>query len=103
MKGISKQRGGKVISEVISFNDTEYVDEFCERLSDIIVKKLTKEYPDKTVLIVCCTMDIPYTSSDWKLLESKIRNKIINDKFIEIFIYDSTAERFFTIVKANHY
>ena len=103
VKGISKQRDGKVISEVISFNDTEYVDEFCERLFDIIVTKLTKEYPDKTVLIVCCTMDILYTSNDWKLLESKIRNKIINDKFIEIFIYDSTAEHFFTIIKANHY
>ena len=60
-----------------------------------------KNYPDKTVLIVCCTLDMLFTSSDWELLESKIRSEIRNDIFIEIFIYDSTSERFFTIEKMN--
>lgn len=100
VKGIDK-KDGKLVSEVISFEGTEYVNEFCERLSEIIIKKLAKKYPDKTVLVVCCTLDTPFTSSDWELLESKIRSEIRNDKFIEIFIYDSTSERFFTIEKMN--
>lgn len=96
VKGIHEKEG-KLVSEVISFEGTEYVDEFFEKLSKIIIKKLAKNYPDKTVLVVCCTLDMLFTSSDWELLERKIKSGIRNDKFIEIFIYDSTTERCFTI------
>jgi hypothetical protein len=100
VKGINKKEG-KIVSEAISFEGTEYVDDFFEVLSKAISKKLAKKYPDKTVLVVCCKLDMLFMSSDWKLLESKIRSEIRNDKFIEIFIYDSTTEHFFSIYKSS--
>ena len=56
-----------------------------------------KNYPQNTILIICCELDIIYFSHEWNILEEKVRALNIEHNFKEIFIYDSSTEKSFTI------
>ena len=46
---------------------------------------------------ICCELDIGYFSKEWNILEEKVRALNIEHNFKEIFIYDSSTEKSFTM------
>ncbi|AVZ84509.1 hypothetical protein CDG55_01280 [Acinetobacter sp. WCHA45] len=47
--------------------------------------------------VICCELDIGYFSKEWNILEEKVRALNIEHNFKEIFIYDSSTEKSFTM------
>lgn len=58
---------------------------------------MSKNYPENTMLVVCCELDIGYFSKEWNILEEKVRALNIEHNFKGIFIYDSSTEKSFTM------
>ena len=49
------------------------------------------------VELICCELDIVYFLKEWNILEEKVRVLNIEHNFKEIFIYDSSTEKSFTM------
>lgn len=58
---------------------------------------MSKNYPENTILVICCELDIVYFLKEWNILEEKVRALNIEHNFKEIFIYDSSTEKSFTM------
>lgn len=58
---------------------------------------MSKNYPENTILVICCELDIGYFSKEWNILEEKVRALNIEHSFKEIFVYDSLTEKSFTM------
>lgn len=89
--------GKNLISECISYENYRFIDHFVEIINLGIKKKANKDYPENTILIVCCELDVLYTSREWSILEEKVTALRFEHNFKEIFIYNSSTKQSFTI------
>lgn len=92
-EGITKLKKGGVVSEPVTFTNTEHVEKFIP----IILKQLNKKskipYPDNTSLVVQCHLNSLYTIDDWQLLVDETKRNLPTHTFNEILIYDNITDR----------
>jgi hypothetical protein len=71
-------------------------DIFIENYASLVLTELTKKsikpYPDRTALVIQCSLNRPYFQHEWEKLISSIRNRIPPHHFIEIFLYDPLSQ-----------
>ena len=87
----------KSYTECISYDNPSFIEHFVDLIVLRIHKKMSKNYPENTILVICCELDIGYFSKEWNILEEKVRALNIEHNFKEIFIYDSSTEKSFTM------
>lgn len=92
-----KKIGRDITTECISYDNSSFIEHFVDLIALRIHKKMGKNYPQNTILIICCELDIIYFSHEWNILEEKVRALNIEHNFKEIFIYDSSTEKSFTM------
>lgn len=93
-KNIRREKGG-IITTPDPYSGTEHVDDFINIVCTAIGKKLAKDYPDNTSLIVACALNTIYLNHDWDMLTNEVRQRIGQHHFDEIFLCDlSSTDRF---------
>lgn len=92
-----KKIGRDITTEYISYDNSSFIESFVDSIALRIHKKMRKNYPENTILVICCELDIGYFSKEWNILEEKVRALNIEHSFKEIFVYDSLTEKSFTM------
>lgn len=97
LEGIRRLKGGELISEPVSYSNSEFIDSYTLLALKEIGKKAAKPYPANTTLVVQCTLNLPYTSNEWKVLVGKIEAGLPKNAFQEIYLYDTISMHSHTI------
>lgn len=92
-EGVKKNKDGTRVCEPVSFSNFEHVENFVPIVIDSIEKKANKNYPENTSLIVQCFLNTLYTSDEWELLISKVRENVKLHPFKELLIYDGLNQK----------
>ena len=92
-EGVKKTKDGTRVCEPVSFSNFEHVENFVPIVVDSIEKKANKNYPENTSLIVQCFLNSLYTSDEWGLLISKVRENVKQHPFKELLIYDGLNQK----------
>lgn len=90
--GISKSKGKPIQSEPVVFANNEHVEAFVPIVLAQISKKAQIAYPADTSLVVQCSLNSLYTSSDWTLLLEEVRRQLPSHAFHEILMLDGRTE-----------
>jgi hypothetical protein len=92
LDGLTRTKDHKV-------NSTPHVhigDIFIENYADLVLTELTKKsvkpYPDRTALVIQCSLNRLYFPHEWEKLISSIQDKIPPHPFIELFMHDPVSQ-----------
>jgi hypothetical protein len=99
--GLRRLKDRSIESIPVIHSNQEFVKDFSRRLLGRIRDKARKPYPENTTLIVSCSLDTPYTPSDWDCLRQLIEQSRPVHQFAEVYIYDTTCEYSFSIWKSK--
>jgi len=83
-----KRKGKLVTSEPVSFEHQEHVEKFVPIVLKEITKKIAKDYPENTSLIVQCYLNTLYLANEWENLVQGVKNQLPKHSFREILIFD---------------
>jgi hypothetical protein len=90
VKGIKKNKNGKDYSSIpYAYSSQELENDLTSKLIEIIEKKTSNSYPEKTILVIQCILDSLFEEEEWEYAIQQIKTKRINHRFQEIFIFDS--------------
>ncbi len=57
-------------------------------------KKVGINYPEKTTLVVQCSLNTLYVGDEWETLVGKVRSNMPQHGFLEVFMYDAVSEQY---------
>ncbi|GEM_PF-2505849 len=83
-----KRKGKLVTSAPVSFEHQEHVEKFVPIVLNEITKKIAKDYPENTSLIVQCYLNSLYLANEWENLVQGVKNQLPKHSFREILIFD---------------
>lgn len=70
--------------------------DFIESYVPLVIAQLNKKvgikYPEKTSLIVQCSLNTLYMADEWERLVGEVRASMPNHGFLEVFIYDPVSD-----------
>ncbi|WP_077033396.1 hypothetical protein [Pelomonas sp. KK5] len=92
LEGIRRLQDGTIESVPVSYMNREFVDKFTEILRKRIEAKAAIVYPEDTILIVQCTLNMPYLPDEWGDLMSRISIAVPPSSFREIYFYDPVGQ-----------
>ncbi|MGO9177352.1 MAG: hypothetical protein ACLPT6_10375 [Desulfobaccales bacterium] len=94
-RGMTRDKKTKeTISKPTVYTNHEAEDEFVELIKGRINKKVKKQYPKDTLLVIQCVFD---TALEWDYIIEKVRSANIVRPFKEICLFDSSAKYFATL------
>lgn len=95
LEGLSRVKNSEgkntVSTEAVSYTNHSFIDTFTEILLKAIKTKAAKIYPERTTLIVDCTLNTIYMRNEWEELIRRVRTELPEHKFSEIFVSDSNG------------
>jgi hypothetical protein len=95
IEGVKRiKKTGEIKSIPVVRRNWEFIDSFSALVLDGITRKVNKNYPPNTTLIVHCSLNTVYTPDEWEELMNKIRTALPCHKFREIFVYDGVGDLF---------
>lgn len=90
--GVKRLKTGEIASEPVVYTGIEYAQSFSDIVLDRISKKIKKNYPPGTILVIPCSPGNLCLQGDWDALVSSVKCRLPTHSFGEIFIYDTTLE-----------
>jgi hypothetical protein len=92
--GLKRDKNTKsILSTPVVRGGLEFVENMAKASVEQIRKKSKISYPDNTILIVDCSLDIYYYEHEWHHFLCKVRENMPSHSFKEIFLYDSLVGR----------
>lgn len=102
LDGLRRLKGGDIESRVVSYQNHEFIDKFCEILLAQVAAKDRKNYPIDTTLVVPCMLNMLYFSNEWDTLISRAKAALQSTQFREIFLYDTTCNHRCSVLQRNN-
>jgi hypothetical protein len=62
-----------------------------------IAAKSAINYPSDTILIIDCTLSLPYMPDEWDELMACVRSELPKTQFREIYLYDAVGQHSLSI------
>ncbi|MEK7917658.1 hypothetical protein AAB988_22565 [Burkholderia contaminans] len=90
--GVKRLKTGDIVSEPVSYGGTEYAANFSDIVLGRISKKVAKNYPPGTTLVIPCSLGNLCLRDDWDALVRNVQCKLPAHSFGEIFLYDTVLE-----------
>jgi hypothetical protein len=87
--GIRRLKDGSIESVPVSYTNHDFVDAYASLLRDRIAAKASRPFPKNTVLVVQCTLNMPYMATEWEHLINTVRPSISASPFSEIYLYET--------------
>ncbi|MGF6239258.1 hypothetical protein P3T42_000990 [Paraburkholderia sp. GAS38] len=87
--GKKGSRNRKITSEVVVHSGLDFVDTMSQIVLDSIRSKIAAGYPDRTTLIVQCTLNSLYMSDDWQALVQTVGSGLPVHRFDQIWLCDA--------------
>ena len=93
VEGITQLKNGTIQSLPVSYTNYDFVDSYAALLRKQIAAKGKWPFPKNTVLVVQCTLTMPYSPDEWTHLVDAVRPSITPSTFREIFLYETWGRR----------
>ena len=87
--GLSRNKDRSIESAATSYSGLSFIEQDAELVVKAITKKLGKNYPENTVLIVQSKLSTVYAKSEWVRLIEYVQGKVTSFPFKEVLITDS--------------
>ena len=84
-----KQTPKKIVSNPYVYINDEAQNDLTNSILERIEAKSVIDYPQKTVLVIQCFLDILFLQDEWDDSIKQLRKALTKHKFYEIFIFDS--------------
>ncbi len=98
VRGVEKDRKTKkIVSRPHVYTNWEVQDEFAELIKKRIEKKANIKYPQGTLLVIQCMLDIPFADYEWEHMIEEVRKAEIGHTFREIFLFEANFNHFTTL------
>ncbi|HEY0894425.1 MAG TPA: hypothetical protein VGE32_15300 [Cellvibrio sp.] len=88
-EGLGQSKNGDINSIPDVYKGREFIVSDSLMVLDAITKKVEKSYPEKTALVVRCSLSTIYGDEEWSMLIAEVKKGLPKCNFLEIFVYAS--------------
>ena len=92
LDGLTRTKDHKVSSTPLSQSGDDFIYKYADLVLGELAKKVAKSYPEKTTLVMQCSLNRPYLPNDWVKLVSIVSERALIHPFTELFLYDPVCE-----------
>jgi hypothetical protein len=92
LDGLTRMKDRKVNSIPKVHVGEIFIENYADLVLTELVKKSVKPYPDRTTLVMQCSLNRLYFPNEWAKLISSIEDRIPTHPFIELFLHDPVSE-----------
>jgi len=92
LDGLERTKNHGVTSIPTVHVGDSFIHSYVELVFGELMKKAAKAYPERTALVVQCSLNRLYLPDEWEQLVSNVRGKVTAHPFSEIFLYDPVCE-----------
>lgn len=92
LDGLTRTKDRKVNSVPHVHASDIFIEDYADLVLAELVKKSVKPYPDRTALVMQCSLNRLYVPHEWAKLISSIQDRIPPHPFIELFLHDPVSE-----------
>lgn len=90
--GVRRLKNGDIESVPVSYTNRQFVEVDATQVLNRISEKSNVPYPKNTILIVDCTLSLPYMPDEWEDLMERVRTGLSETRFREIYLYDAVGQ-----------
>jgi len=90
--GVRRLKNGDIESVPVSYTNRQFVEVDATQVLNRISEKWNVPYPKNTILIVDCTLSLPYMPDEWEDLMERVRTGLSETRFREIYLYDAVGQ-----------
>ena len=92
LEGIRRLKDRSIESVPVSYKNREFIDSYANLLRGRIAAKAKVPCPANTILVVQCTLNMPYMPDEWAELVALVQPCIAASPFREIYLYDTIGQ-----------
>jgi hypothetical protein len=89
-----KKKARKIDSTPLLRGNEDFIDSYVPLVTAQLKKKVGINYPEKTTLVVQCSLNTLYMADEWERLIGKVRSDMPKHGFLEVFMYDAVSEQY---------
>ncbi len=90
--GVRRLNDGEIESLPVSHSNLEFVEKDAALILNRIADKSAVQYPNNTILIIDCTLSLPYMPDEWEYLMTRVRSGLPRTMFRELYLYDAVGQ-----------